>query len=70
MGVYEARGSLDKAFKELMLKWAEVKMSWDDPMSRAFEEKFLASMQMDLRNATGAMDQMAVLLHQIYHDCE
>jgi hypothetical protein len=70
MGVYEARGSLDKAFKELMLKWAEVKMSWDDPMSRSFEERFLASLQMDLRNAMGAMDQMAVLLHQIYHDCE
>jgi hypothetical protein len=70
MGVYEARGSLDKGLKELMQKWIQTKSVWDDPMSRAFEEKFLAHLQMDLRNAVGAMDQMAVLLQQVYHECE
>ena len=69
MGVYEARGSLDKAARELALVWQEVKSGWDDPMSRVFEEKFLVPMQIDMRNAVGAMDQMAVLLQQIYHDC-
>lgn len=70
MGVYEARGSLEKAMKELMLKWTHAKTAWDDPMSRAFEEKFLAHLQFDMRSATGAMDQMAVILQQAYHDCE
>lgn len=69
MGVYEARGMLEKSMKELTLKWAETRHSWDDAMSRAFEEKYLANLQMDMRNAVGAMDQMAVLLQQAYHDC-
>jgi hypothetical protein len=70
MGVYEARGSLDKGLKELLSAWAHTRSAWDDPMSRAFEEKFLRHLQLDLRNAVGAMDQMAVLLQQAYHDCE
>jgi hypothetical protein len=70
MGVYEARGSLEKAMKELTLKWVETKSVWDDPMSRRFEERFLTNLQMDMRNAVGAMDQMASLLQQAYHDCE
>jgi hypothetical protein len=69
MGVYEARGMLEKSMKELVLKWAETRYSWDDAMSRAFEEKYLAHLQMDMRNAVGAMDQMAGLLQQAYHDC-
>ena len=70
MCVYEARGSLENAIKELMIKWTQTKASWDDPMSRSFEEKFLQHLQMDMRNAVSAMDQMAVLLAQIHRDCE
>ena len=69
MGVYEARGMLEKSMKELALKWAETRHAWDDPMSRAFEEKYLANLQIDMRNAVGAMDHMAGLLQQAYHDC-
>ena len=38
--------------------------------SREFEAKFLEPIQRDLRVAVSAMDAMAVLLHQIYRDCE
>ena len=69
MGVYEARGMHEKSMKELMQKWSETRHSWDDAMSRAFEEKYLTNLVMDMRNAVGAMDQMAVLLQQAYHDC-
>ena len=69
MGVYEARGMLEKSMKELAQKWAETRHAWDDPMSRAFEEKYLATLQIDMRNAVGAMDHMAGLLQQAYHDC-
>jgi hypothetical protein len=70
MGVQEGRGQLNKALKELMLRWAETQSSWNDAMSRQFEEKFLRQLELDLRHATGAMDQMAVILHQIHRDCE
>ncbi len=70
MGVFEGRAQLGKSMKELMLHWSETKMSWDDSQSKQFEEKFLAPMEADLRNAVGAMDHMAVILQQIRRDCE
>ncbi len=70
MGVYEGRGTLNKALKQLQLRWGEAKMSWDDPRSREFEERFLHPVEMDMRNAVGAMDQMAVLLSRIRSECE
>lgn len=70
MGVYEGRGTLGKAIKQLESRWAEAKLSWDDPRSREFEERFLAPLTMDLRNAVSAMDQMAVLLTRVRQECE
>ena len=70
MGIYEGRGQLAKAMKDLMLKWNEAKMDWDDTVSHQFEKEHLIPLELDLRNATGAMDQMALLLQQIYRDCE
>ena len=69
MGVYEGRGQLTKSMKELLAKWTDLRGGWDDPRSRAFEEKFLFHMQQDLKNAVGAMDQMAILLEQAKRDC-
>jgi hypothetical protein len=70
MGVHEGMGHLAKAMKELSLRWNETRQGWDDANSREFESKFLQPIERDLKVAVGAMDQMAVLLHQIYRDCE
>ena len=70
MGVYEARGQLAKLMKELTDRWAETKMDWDDVVSEAFEKRFLEPLDVDLRNATGAMDHVAQLLSQIRRDCQ
>ena len=70
MGVYESRGQLAKSLKDLMDRWAGTKMDWDDVVSERFEERFLAPLEMDLRNATSAMDHMAQLLGQIRRDCQ
>jgi hypothetical protein len=70
MGVYEGRGTLSKALKQLETQWAEAKASWDDPRSREFEERFLMTLELDLRSAVSAMDQMAVLLSRIRQECE
>jgi hypothetical protein len=69
MGVYEGRGSLAKAIKQLDNRWIDARMSWDDIRSREFEERFLMPLRMDLRNAVSAMDQMAVLLTRIRGEC-
>src|SRR5688500_13000250 len=51
MGVHEARGTLSKAMKELMLRWSDVKSNWDDVQSRQFEETYLRNLEADLRVA-------------------
>ena len=70
MGVHEARGTLSKAMKELMLRWSDVKSNWDDVQSRQFEETYLRNLESDLRVAGAAMDQVGQLLHTIRRDCE
>jgi len=70
MGVYEGRGTLSKAIKLLENRWQDTKMTWDDPRSREFEERFLIPLHADLMTAVTAMDQMAVLLSKIHSECE
>jgi len=70
MGLYEGRGQLSRISKELMLRWSETKVQWDDAASRAFEEKHLEPLQRDLHQATTAMDHMAAVLSQLRRDCE
>jgi hypothetical protein len=70
MGVYEGRGTLAKAIKLLENRWMDTRMSWDDPRTREFEERFLVPLKADLMMAVTAMDQMAVLLSRIHAECE
>ena len=70
MGVYEGRGTLGKALKQLENRWMEARMNWDDARTKEFENRFLVPLQSDLRNAVAAMDQMAVLLSRIHSECE
>ena len=70
MGVYEGRGTLAKGIKQLMLRWSETRMSWDDAAARTFEKKYLEPLEIDLRNAVGAMDHMATLLTQVRRECQ
>ncbi len=70
MGVYEGRGTLGKALKELLARWAETRVSWDDAVSRQFEEKYLRPLESDLKSALGALDHMATVLQQVQRDCE
>jgi hypothetical protein len=70
MGVYEGRGQLAKSIKLLMQQWAETRSSWSDERAREFEEKYLHTLEQDLRNAVGAMDHMAIYLGQVKRDCD
>lgn len=69
MGVYEGRGLLSRATKDLFSHWGNTKQSWDDVMSKEFEEGFLNNLEIDVRNAASAMDHLAVILQQVRSDC-
>ena len=69
MGVYEGRGRLAKAMKDLQLRWHEAQQEWNDPVSQAFEKDHLIPFEMDIRSAITAMDHMAQVLSQAKADC-
>ena len=69
MGMYEGRGGLAKAVKDLNNAWASARASWDDAQARAFEETYLVPMQQDLRAAVGAMDLMATVIGRVRTEC-
>jgi hypothetical protein len=68
MGVQDGRAQINKAYKELMIRWLETRSQWDDVMSRNFEKDRLHPMEIDMRSAANGMDQMAQLLQQIRRD--
>lgn len=70
MGLHEGRGRLGKSLKELLERWGETRMSWDDSVSKNFEKTYLYPLEMDMRNAVGAMDEMSQLLSKIKRDCD
>lgn len=70
MGVYEARAQLGKAMKELMARWGETRGSWEDAVSRAFEKKYLETLEADLKTALAGLDHMSQMLQQVQRDCE
>jgi len=69
MGVYEGRGQLSRAMKDLMAHWRETRLYWDDTLAHNFERNYIIPLETNLRNAGGAMDHMAALLNQIRRDC-
>ena len=70
MGLQESRGKVTRSMKDLMNLWASTKVHWNDANSEQFEEKYLRSLEMDVRVAASAMDEMASLLTTIKRDCE
>ncbi len=70
MGLQESRGKLGSGMKDLAAIWANTKVHWNDGNSDQFEEAVLKPLEQDIRVATSAMDQMAVLLTTIKRECE
>ena len=70
MGVYEARGQLSKAVKDMTLRWNEAKMDWDDATARAFEKNVLEPLDRDAKSAASAIDRAAEVLQQVRRECE
>jgi hypothetical protein len=70
MGVYEGRGQISKSMKDLMSRWIETRRNWDDAMSEQIEKTCLIPLEMDVRNAVGAMEHIAQVLQQIKAECQ
>ncbi len=69
MGIPESRGKIATSTKDLLALWSNTKVQWNDGNSQQFEEGVLKPLEMDVRTATQAMDQMAGLLGTIRREC-
>jgi hypothetical protein len=70
MGLQESRGKLSRSLQDLTALWVSTRVHWSDANAEAFEEKYLKPLEMDVRVAASAMDEMASLLTKIRRDCE
>jgi hypothetical protein len=68
--MHEGRAQTAKAMKDLAMRWGDTKLQWNDAASKAFEARFLTNMELDFRQALGAMDTMSQILMQIRRDVE
>jgi len=69
MGLYESRGHLSKALKDLNQKFQHAKVSWNDAQSEQMEKETLANLERDAKAAAEAIDQMIVLVSAAKRDC-
>ncbi|QOV91625.1 hypothetical protein [Humisphaera borealis] len=65
MGLFEGKGQLDRATKDLMARWSVVRASWRDNVAADFEQQTLLPLQQHVKNATSAMSSAASLITRI-----
>lgn len=70
MGVHEGQGQLNRATKDLVRHWAELKGVWSDANARRFEETVLVPVEAEVKNASATMAHMAMLLSTARRDCQ
>ena len=68
MGLFEAKGQIDRAAKEMMIRWSICRSQWRDNVAAEFEDQQLAPIQQSVKNATGAMNTVADLIARIKAD--
>lgn len=70
MSVSAAHAKLKKASKDLVSRWTQTRLAWQDEVSAQYEERHLAPVLSRLRTAEQAMARMDALLAQLHKDCE
>ncbi|HEX8913418.1 MAG TPA: hypothetical protein VF796_13740 [Humisphaera sp.] len=69
MGLFEAKGQLDRGWKDLMIRWNMTRASWRDNAAAEFEEQNLIPLQANLRNAVSAMTTAAGFISRVRSEC-
>jgi len=64
-----AAAKLKMALDSLNRARAEVAMKWDDPMSRAFDEEFLDSVESRVKRALDAIGHLTETLTKAEREC-
>ncbi|MBC7785011.1 MAG: hypothetical protein H7144_14325 [Burkholderiales bacterium] len=70
MGLYEARGNINKNLSDLVLRWQSTRSDWSDEVADRFEELYIEPLEMAVRTAVSSLDQAAQVLARVDRDCK
>lgn len=69
MSVASARMRVRGELKDLLIAWQRAQDSWRDPVSRAFEKRRLAPLDIQIRATMTAMEKIEKSLDQARREC-
>lgn len=70
MSVNVAKANLADALKQLKVRWARTRQSWDDEAARRFEEEVLRTIEPRVLTAIKGLDHVADLVAAARRECE
>jgi hypothetical protein len=70
MSLAMGSAQLQDARKTLLMRWSTLRQSWSDGVADRFEDRFVAQLDRELRDAAAAMAQMDTRIRQIRRECE
>ena len=70
MSLNTGRMKLVSSLKELHGRWDRVRTRWNDPVAKAFEKEYIASLDGKVWSGASAMEQMRELVAQARRECE
>ncbi len=70
MSLAMGSAQLNDARKALLARWEELGRKWKDDVAGKFEDRFIAQLDRDLRDASQAMAEMDSKLRKIRRECE
>lgn len=60
---------LHDSLKKLRARWQDTQNYWNDPVSREFEETFLAPLDPQINATLERMRRLSAMLNSAQHDC-
>jgi hypothetical protein len=69
MSLSTGSSKLNRALKDLRLRWDETKAQWNDPVSQAFEDNQTAPLEMQILATLRAIDRLARIIDQVRQEC-
>lgn len=70
MSLDAGRYKLNTAWKTLMLRWEETRLTWHDVVRAEFAEEFWDGMERPMLSTLSAIDRLTQALGAMKHECE
>lgn len=69
MNLSTGRSKLHGSLEDLRLHWEEIKIIWNDPVRKEFEEKFWVDLEETVLTAIRGIDRLDQIVRQAQNEC-